>query len=335
MPHQKSGPKTHPGLLPFTPMKCFIGSVFAVVYLIRGLIPGLTLGLTLVLTGCVIFQPPALKGPSAPMPKVGLVLGGGAARGFAHVGVIRVLEQEKIPIDLIVGSSVGSLIGALYADKSSSFDLEVIAFKLEKEDIFDFSVFASTTGPVKGDRLEQFVKERLAREKIEDLPIPFAAVATNLNTGEQVVLDRGSIAKAVRASSSIPGVFTPLQYQNLTLVDGGVVNNVPVDVARAMGADLVIAVNIGKDVVNYNTANIIDITLQAANIMANEISAFKMRGADVLIEPNVGSVKTMDFSMKESLMRAGMEAGRNAIPEIQKKISEWQVRRPNAAKTAP
>ncbi|HTN44182.1 MAG TPA: patatin-like phospholipase family protein [Nitrospiria bacterium] len=260
------------------------------------------------------------------MPKVALVLGGGAARGFAHVGVIRVLEQEKIPIHIIVGTSVGSLIGALYADKGNSFDLEMIAFKLEKEDLLDFSVFASTTGPVKGDRLEQFVKDRVSRDKIEDLPIPFAAVATNLNTGEPVVLKRGSIARAVRASSSIPGVFTPVQYLDMTLVDGGVVDNVPVDVARTMGADLVIAVNIGKDVVNNNLTNIIDITLQAVNIMANENSVFKMRDADVLIEPDVGSVKTMDFSMKESLMRAGIAAAENAIPEIREKIREWQTR---------
>ena len=295
-------------------MKGPIGSITAAVSLI------------LVIAGCTIFRPPNLEETSLPMPKVALVLGGGAARGFAHVGVIRVLEQEKIPIHIIVGTSVGSLIGALYADKGNSFDLEMIAFKLEKEDLLDFSVFASTTGPVKGDRLEQFVKDRVSRDKIEDLPISFAAVATNLNTGEPVVLKRGSIARAVRASSSIPGVFTPVQYLDMTLVDGGVVDNVPVDVARTMGADLVIAVNIGKDVVNNNLTNIIDITLQAVNIMANENSVFKMRDADVLIEPDVGSVKTMDFSMKESLMRAGIAAAENAIPEIREKIREWQTR---------
>jgi len=273
-----------------------------------------------------MFRPSASMDTQSPMPKIALVLGGGAARGFAHVGVIRVLEQEKIPVHLIVGTSVGSLIGALYADKGNSFDLEVIAFKLEKDDLFDFSVLASTTGPVKGDRLEQFVKEKVSRGKIEELPIPFAAVATNLNTGERVVLTRGSIARAVRASSSIPGVFTPVQYFGMTLVDGGVVDNVPVDVAKSMGADLVIAVNIGKNVVNNNTPNIIDITLQAVDIMANEISAFKMKDADVLIEPDVGSVKMMDFSMKESVMRAGIDAAQKALPEIREKINEWQRR---------
>ncbi|HEY4485767.1 MAG TPA: patatin-like phospholipase family protein [Nitrospiria bacterium] len=260
------------------------------------------------------------------MPKIALVLGGGAARGFAHVGVIRTLEQEKIPIDLIVGTSVGSLIGAIYADKQNSFDLEAIAFRLEKEDIFDFSVFSSSTGPVKGERLEQFVRQKISRQLIEDLPIPYAAVATNLNTGEAVVLDRGSVARAVRASSSIPGVFTPVRNGDLLLVDGGVVNNVPVDVARAMGADLIIAVNIGKDVINWEVSNIAEITLQAVNIMANEISSFKMRDADVLIEPQVGSIGMMDFSKKEYGIRAGISAAENAMPEIIKKIQAWQVK---------
>lgn len=271
----------------------------------------------------------ALKAPHpvepSPKPKIGLVLGGGAARGFAHVGVIRVLEQEKIPIDLIVGTSVGSLIGALYADKGSSFELELIAFKIEKEDIFDFSVFTSPTGPVRGERLENFVREKVSVEKIEDLPIPFAALATNLNTGKPVIIDSGPVGPAVRASSAIPGIFMPVQLGNQTLVDGGVVNNVPVDVARSMGADLVIAVNIGKDVVNWKTGNIVEITLQAVNIMANEISAYKMQDADILIEPTVGSVGMMDFSKKEFSIRAGMAAGKMVIPQVKRLIREWQT----------
>lgn len=271
---------------------------------------------------------------SGTRPKIALVLGGGAARGFAHVGVIRILEREKIPIDLIVGTSVGSLIGAIYADARSSFDLEFTAFKLEKDDIFDFSVFSSTTGPVKGDRLEEFVLKKLSKANIEELAVPFAAVATNLNTGRQVVLDKGSIAKAVRASSAIPGVFTPVVYQNATLVDGGVVNNVPVDVARAKGADLVIAVNIGKNVVNWNVTNIVDITLQAVNIMSSEISTFKMRDADILIEPNVGAVAMMDFTQKEYCIRAGIEATEKAIPEIKKKIDQWFAKNRSSEKEA-
>jgi len=279
----------------------------------------------LFISGCATAHPPVPVLPAAPppVPKIALVLGGGAARGFAHVGVIRVLEQEKIPIDMVMGTSVGSLIGAIYADTRSSFDLEVIAFKLEKDDIFDFSVFSSTTGPVKGDRLEKFVQSKVKKTNIEELPIPFAAVATNLITGERVILDQGPVGRAVRASSSIPGVFTPVFYQNMTLVDGGVVDNVPVDVARAKGADIVIAVNIGKNVVDKNVNNILDITLQAINIMSYEISKFKVQGADILIEPNVGEVGMMDFTQKEVCMRAGIEAAQKAMPELRKKIEAW------------
>jgi len=270
-------------------------------------------------------SPPSAPTPSVPIPipKIALVLGGGAARGFAHVGVIRVLEQEKIPIDLVVGTSVGSLIGSIYADTRSSFDLEVIAFKLEKDDLFDFSVFSSTTGPVKGERLEKFVQSKVRKQNIEDLSLPFVAVATNLVTGERVILDRGSVARAVRASSSIPGVFTPVFYQNMTLVDGGVVDNVPVDVARLKGADIVIAVNIGKNVVNKEVSNIVDITLQSVNVMSYEISKFKAQGADILIEPNVGDVNMMDFDRKEYCMRAGIEATQKLIPDLRRKIELW------------
>lgn len=275
----------------------------------------------LINTACATAPPPAQVPP--PVPRIALVLGGGAARGFAHVGVIRVLEQEKIPIDMVIGTSVGSLIGSIYADTRSSFDLEAIAFKLEKDDIFDFSVFSSTTGPVKGERLEKFVQSKVKKANIEELPLPFAAVATNLVTGERVILDQGPVGRAVRASSSIPGVFTPVFYQNMILVDGGVVDNVPVDVARAKGADIIIAVNIGKNVVEKNINNILDITLQAVNIMSYEISKFKVQGADTLIEPSVGEVGMMDFTQKEVCMRAGIEATQRAIPELRKKIEAW------------
>ncbi|MBI1822357.1 MAG: patatin-like phospholipase family protein [Nitrospirae bacterium] len=284
------------------------------------------------LPGCATSPLPVPQG-LPPAPKIALVLGGGAARGFAHVGVIRVLEQEKIPIDLIVGTSVGSLIGAIYADTRSSFDLEVLALKLEKDDIFDFSVFSSTTGPVKGDRLEKFVQSKVKKANIEELQIPFAAVATNLLTGDRVVLDRGPIGRAVRSSSSIPGVFTPVFHQNMNLVDGGVIDNVPVDVAREKGADIVIAVNIGKNVASKNVGNIIDITLQAVNIMSYEISKFKMQGADILIEPNVGDVGMMDFGYKEFCMRAGIDAAQKMMPELKKKIDAWMLKKQSVHKT--
>lgn len=287
----------------------------------------------MIIFGCATPRPSSTVS-SVPIqfPKIALVLGGGAARGFAHVGVIRVLEQEKIPIDMIIGTSVGSLIGSIYADTRSSFDLEVIAFKLEKDDIFDFSVFSSSTGPVKGERLEKFVESKVKKQNIEELSVPFVAVATNLVNGERVILDKGPVGRAVRASSSIPGVFTPVSYQNMVLVDGGVVDNVAVDVARLKGADIIIAVNIGKNVVNKDITNIVDITLQAVNVMSYEISKFKAQGADILIEPNVGDVGMMDFDHKEYCMRAGIQATQKLIPDLRSKIALWMNQKQQATK---
>jgi NTE family protein len=258
------------------------------------------------------------KGP----PKIALVLGGGAARGFAHVGVIRVLEQEKIPIHMIVGTSVGSLIGALYASDPNSFNLEWLSFTIEKEDIFDYSVLSAKMGPVSGERLEKFVQTKVRAKTIEQMKIPFYAITTDLNTGNTWVFDKGSVAKAVRASSSIPGIFQPLEYLGRTYVDGGVTNNLPVDVARAKGADIIIAVNISKNVQNPQINTLVDVIMQSISIMGRELVIYKSRGCDVLIEPNVGDVGTTDFTQKKRLMDAGIQAAKQALPRIKKLIEE-------------
>ncbi|UCH53989.1 MAG: patatin-like phospholipase family protein [Pseudomonadota bacterium] len=258
-----------------------------------------------------------------PRPKVALVLGGGAARGFAHIGVIRALEQEKIPIDLVVGTSVGSLIGALYAQEGNSFELEWTAFTLTKDDLFDYALLGAAMGPVKGDRLEAFVKKNIKVENIEQLKIPFVAVATDLNRGTRVDLDRGSVARAVRASCAIPGVFQPVEHQGRVLVDGGAVDNLPVALARQKGADIVIAVDISQNVTNFNITNLVDVTLQAVNIMFAENVNQRRRGADVVVTPAVGDVSMMDFSQKKRLVQAGIEAGRQAVPAVREAIAAW------------
>ena len=260
-----------------------------------------------------------------PMPKIALVLGGGAARGFAHIGVIRVLEQEKIPIDLIVGTSVGSLIGAIYAYDVNSFELEWSAFTLERDDIFDYGLMTVFTGlgAAKGEKLEEFVTTRVPIADIEDLKIPFAAVATDLNRGVRVVLDRGPVARAVRASCSIPVVFQPVEHQGGLLVDGGLLDNLPVSVARERGADIVIAVDISVNVENHDITNLIEVIVQSINIMAAENMRRRKQEADVLISPAVGSVGMMDFGQKKLCMQAGIEATQKAMPEIRKKIEAW------------
>jgi NTE family protein len=277
---------------------------------------------------CASTQAPPVT--EMPRPKIALVLGGGAARGFAHVGVIRALEQEKIPIDMIVGTSVGSLIGAIYANDVNSFELEWTAFTLGKDDLFDYGIFSAITGMglAKGDKLEEFVRTKVSTANIEDLKLPFAAVATDLNRGTRVVLDKGSVARAVRASSAIPGVFNPVDFQGRLLVDGGLMDNIPIDVARERGADIVIAVDISENVTNFNITNIVDVVLQSVNIMFDENCKNKKKDADVLIAPAVGDVGMMDFTQKKRCMQAGIEATQKVMPEIKSKIEEWMRKKP-------
>lgn len=279
----------------------------------------------LLLASCQTTNGPAVPAGDLPKPKVALVLGGGAARGFAHIGVIRALEQEKIPVDLIVGTSVGSLIGAIYASDRNSFELEWTAFMLEKDSIFDFGIMNAFSGMgfAKGEKLEAFVKSKVSTVNIEDLKIPYAAVATDLNRGTRVVLDKGPVSMAVRASSAIPGVFQPVSHQGRMLVDGGVVDNIPVSVAREKGADIVIAVDIGEHVINFNIADAIDVMLQSITIMGAENAKYKKKDADVLIAPKVGDVGMLDFTQKKRCMTAGIEATIKMIPDIKAKIEEW------------
>jgi NTE family protein len=276
--------------------------------------------------------PPPAPTTAVPEPKVALVLSGGAARGFAHIGVIRVLEQERIPVDLIVGTSVGSLIGAIYAGERNSFELEWTAFQLRQEDIFDFGIVSAVLGMglARGERLESFVRGKVKQERIEDLKVPFAAVATDLNWGERVVLDKGSIARAVHASSAIPGVFEPVSHAGKILVDGGVVDNIPIDVARAKGADLVVAVDISQDVGNVNITNMVDVLIQSTNIMFAVNVAARKGTADVLVQPKVGKVGMLDFDSKKACMDAGIEAARAAVPRIRAAIAAWKEKRAQA-----
>ncbi|MBZ5640033.1 MAG: patatin-like phospholipase family protein [Acidobacteriia bacterium] len=265
--------------------------------------------------------------PAQPRPvKVALVLGGGGARGFAQVGVIRVLEQEKIPVDLIVGASAGSLIGALYADARDSFELEAVAWQVEKDDIFDWSLLGSTRGPVTGKALEEFVARHVKAPSIELLKVPFVAVATDLKTGEEVVLDRGPVGPAIHASSAIPGVFRPVSLGGRTLVDAGVVDPIPVSVARARGADVVIAVDIGLELAADEPGNFASISLRCIALLGRELARLKARDADVVILPKVGETSSFDFSRKKELMAAGVAAAREAIPGIRAAIERASTR---------
>ena len=265
-------------------------------------------------------EEPRVTADGQKLPKVGLVLGGGAARGFAHVGVIRVLEREKIPIDFIVGTSVGSLVEAIYADKKNSFELEWVAFSLEEKDLFDYTFISPNQGFVRGERLEDFVLKKVSAREIGELKLPYAAVATDIQNGEVVVLRSGSVAHAVRASSSIPGIFIPVRYQGRLLVDGGVLNNLPVDVARQMGAEVVIAVNLAGDKRTAQVSNVFDTIVQSLNLMGIQAMEGRLKEADVVIQPQVSHVGLVDFSKKKELLLAGIQATEQALPRLREKI---------------
>ncbi len=276
--------------------------------------------LFLFLTGCPAPNIPTPVEKSR--PKIALVLSGGASRGFAHVGVIKVLEAQDIPIDLIVGTSAGSLTGALYAYYADAAKLEKAARTMTEDDVFDFSLPNILVGVVKGESIVAFIRNRIPVKNIEELKIPFAAVATDLVTGEKVVFKCGPISTAVRASISIPGIFKPVIIGGKILVDGGVVDNVPVDVARNLGADIVIAVDVSSPSRNDDIKNVIDVIMQTFNIMGNEISKYQIKDADVIIRPNVSSVGMIDFNKKTYLILEGERAARAALPKIREAIEK-------------
>jgi NTE family protein len=276
--------------------------------------------LFLLLLGC---PAPNVPTPIAkPRPKIGLVLSGGASRGFAHIGVIKVLEANHVPIDIIVGTSAGSLTGAMYAYYADAAKLEKAAWGLTEDSVFDFSLPNVLVGVVKGESIVAFLNSRIPVKNIEQLKIPFAAVATDLVTGEKIVFKTGPISTAVRASISIPGIFKPVVIGNKILVDGGVVDNVPVDVARSLGADIVIAVDVSSPSRNDNIQNVIDVIMQTFNIMGNEISKYQIKDADVIIRPNVSCVGMIDFGKKTYLISEGEKAARAALPRIREAMEK-------------
>jgi len=267
---------------------------------------------------------------SAIRPKIGIALGGGGARGFAEIGVLRVLEQEKIPIDLVVGSSVGALIGALYADTGDVLHLEFEAITIKEEDIFDRSLMSFWSGGlVKGERIEQFLNSRLKNKTIEKMKVPFIAITTDLRTGETITLKHGSVARAVHASAAIPGVFVPVRYFSRTLVDGGVTNPIPADVARKNGAEVVIAVSIPAAIPKKAPTNPIQVALHAVTIMSAEISNHTSQNADIVIIPKVGNIGYNDFTQKKKLIQAGAAATKAVLPEL-REIIEKKTKRINS-----
>jgi NTE family protein len=262
--------------------------------------------------------PKEIRPPSHPA-KIAVVLGAGAAKGFAHIGVLKVLESNGIPVHMVVGTSAGSFVGALYAYGFSAFELQKISFALQRDDIIDLTI--PDNGFIKGEKLEGYINHIVRNTPIEKLRIPFYAVATDLQSGKEVVFGNGNTGTAVRASCSIPGIFIPVPISGRTYVDGGVTSPIAVDAARRLGADIVIAVDISSDMGTTVPNGTIDTILQAISIMYSKLSAIQLTKADIVIKPKVGYIGSSDFLKKHEAVLEGEKAALEALPKIREIVN--------------
>lgn len=284
----------------------------------------------LLLAGCAtqpagpLATPPVTgaTGAATPKPlKIGLALGGGAARGFAHVGVIAVLEEAGLRPQLVVGTSAGSLVAALYASGKTSAQLQQTALNMEEVAITDWMLPIFGRGMFRGDALARYVNELVAGRLIENMAIPLGIVATDLNSGQGVLFQRGDTGTAVRASSAVPAVFVPVKINGREYVDGGLVSPVPVRFVRQMGADVVVAVDISSPPEANPAGDTLQILLQTFAIMGKSINQFELKDADVVVRPALAGLKNADFSARQRAIDAGRAAMRAALPALKARLN--------------
>lgn len=290
---------------------------------------GLGLALLMSLTSCKttpepLPEPPAPTPPPVvvappPPPKVALVLGGGGARGFSHVGVLKMLDAQGLKPDMVVGTSAGSVAGALYAAGYNGFDLQEMAFALDRATVADWSVFGK--GLIRGEALQTFINNAVHQKPIEKLKIPFACVAAKLSSGEGVLFQRGNLGQAVRASSSVPGVFQPVLIGGAEYVDGGLVSPVPIRYARQMGATFIIAVDVSTPPAGTASEGKFDVLMRTFDIMGQSIRAAELPQADIIIKPELGRITATDFESKQMAILQGERAALAAMPQIRDKLA--------------
>jgi NTE family protein len=266
--------------------------------------------------------------------KIGLALGGGAARGLAHVGVLDVLKQEGIPIDLIAGTSAGAIVGAAYAWSRNTEQMTRDALDAnwkKMAPLIDPSLPKS--GFIKGKKIRDLIATYVGGNvDFTDLKIPFACVATDIDTGEEVVIDSGSVPEALRATISIPGIFRVVKHKGRYVVDGGLTTPVPVEVVRRMGAEFIIAVNVNPDVTGrmgktyrqrveaHKEPNIIQVMMQSIYITTYAVAQHALERADIVIEPDLTHIGAGDFNKVPEMLKRGREAAEKALPEIKKRL---------------
>ena len=285
------------------------------------------------LTACAspeVKKPDPVAVVAAPLPpkkiKIGLALGGGAARGFAHIGVIKALEAQGIYPEIVVGTSAGSVVGAMYAAGNSGFALQKTAMEMDEASISDWALplFGKTSGVLKGEALQTYVNKAVKNVPMEKLKIKFGAVATDLANGQPILFARGNTGQAVRASSSVPSVFQPVVIGGRSYVDGGLVAPVPVRFAREMGADFIIAVNISTQTDAQAAVSSLEVLLQTFSIMGQRLNHYELKDADIVIQPALGKMGGNDFAGRNLAILAGEQAAAAMMPQIKAKLKARQ-----------
>lgn len=262
---------------------------------------------------------PTAADPARPL-RVGLALGGGSARGFAHIGVLKSLDQAGIKPSVVVGTSAGALVGAFYAAGFSAWQIEEVAVRTREVDLADFAS-SNRRGMLVGDSLGRFVNDTLKNARIEDMRTRYAAVATDLRTGELALLKSGSVADAVRASCSIPGVFVPREVAGRELVDGGLVSPLPVRSTRLMGCDFVIAVDVGTKPSRAQLPGMYEVLLQSFEIMGRALAEQEALTADLVLRPDTSNFASSDFGSRREMIQLGYEAAQHALPDLRRRLN--------------
>lgn len=256
------------------------------------------------------------------MPKIGLALGSGGARGFAHLGALKVLKEHSIPIDMIAGSSMGALVGCFYAFGHNLDQIIKLSIAFRRNYYLDFTI--PKMGFITGDRVKNLIRLFMQGKRLEQLNIPVAVIATDLQTGEKIEFTEGPIPEIVRASISIPGIFVPEKYNGKVLIDGGVADPIPVATVKKMGADIVVGINVSQLNQKAEMQTVYDVIMQSIDILQQEVVAAREVQSDVMIFPRVEQYSSKEFKNIEQIIQLGEEATLAKLPQIKKAIKQWQ-----------
>lgn len=290
--------------------------------------------MSLALIGCdkTVKTPTQITPLKAREPIIAIALGGGGAKGFAHIGVLKVLESHGIKPKIVTGTSAGSFVGSIYASGKSPYQLQQIAVQLKESDLRDLTL--NSQGIVLGQKLQDFVNRNVANKPIEQFPIRFAAVATRLDNGKKADFIKGNAGQAVRASCSIPNVFVPATIAKIRYVDGGLVSPIPVKTAKDMGADIIIAVDISARPSGSQAMSMWGLLDQTINIMGQQSINNELSQANIVIQPKVGNLGTLDLKSSNQAILEGEKSAQLKITAIQAAITNFK-KSPAAFKPAP